>query len=165
MSGKLLQIHHLNLDIGEIDILRKVSLVIDKGESVGLVGESGSGKSMMALSIMGLLPKSANVKGSILFNRVNLLTLSERERAKLRGKTMAMIFQDPLASLNPLHRIGKQISEMLDVHGRFNQPQKQQRLEELMKQVELAPELGIAISPSAFGWAKTKNSYCYDDSP
>ena len=143
MPGRLLRIDRLNLNIGETNILKNVSLRINKGESVGLVGESGSGKSMTALAIMGLLPAGTVTTGDILLNNENLLSLSGPKRTKLRGRTMAMIFQDPLASLNPLHRIGRQISEMLDVHERLDPPQRRSRMEKLMRWTNLTADLAL----------------------
>jgi oligopeptide/dipeptide ABC transporter ATP-binding protein len=108
-----------------------VSFALGAGESLGLVGESGSGKSMLALALMGLLPPGARVRGEAWFwrpsavggttnggtgPRVNLLTLSERERIAVRGRDIAMIFQEPMTALNPVMRVGAQIAEAIHAH-------------------------------------------------
>lgn len=104
------------------EVVKKISFPIYEGEILGVVGESGSGKSMSALSIMGLLPDSAQVKsGSIEFckkdgNTVDLLQLSGQEREKIQGEEIAMVFQEPMTSLNPVMKIGKQVGENLALH-------------------------------------------------
>jgi oligopeptide/dipeptide ABC transporter ATP-binding protein len=103
-----------------------VSLALETGESLGLVGESGSGKSMLALAVMGLLPPGARVRGEIWLagangsgaSRVNLLSLTEGERIGVRGRDIAMIFQEPMTALNPVMRIGAQIAEAIRAHHR-----------------------------------------------
>ena len=102
-----------------------VSFTLEIGESLGLVGESGSGKSMLALALMGLLPPGARVRGEAWLagvsgsgsSRVNLLTLPERERIGIRGRDIAMIFQEPMTALNPVMRIGAQIAEAIRAHN------------------------------------------------
>ena len=101
-----------------------VSFALEAGESLGLVGESGSGKSMLALALMGLLPPGARVRGEAWFtggnvsvaSPVNLLTLPERERISMRGRDIAMIFQEPMTALNPIMRVGAQIGEAIRAH-------------------------------------------------
>jgi ABC-type dipeptide/oligopeptide/nickel transport system ATPase component len=94
-----------------------VSLTLERGKTLGIVGESGSGKSTLALSIMRLLPPAARiVGGEIRFEGEDLLKKSPREMRHIRGKRIAMILQDPMASLNPLFTIGDQVSESLRVH-------------------------------------------------
>jgi ABC-type glutathione transport system ATPase component len=94
-----------------------VSLSLERGKTLGIVGESGSGKSTLALSIMRLLPPAARiVGGQIRFEGEDLLAKSPREMREIRGKRIAMILQDPMASLNPLFTVGDQISESLRVH-------------------------------------------------
>jgi peptide/nickel transport system ATP-binding protein len=102
-----------------------VSFTLETGESLGLVGESGSGKSMLALALMGLLPPGAKVGGEAWLagangasaSRVNLLALPERERTAIRGRDIAMIFQEPMTALNPVMRIGAQIAEAIRAHS------------------------------------------------
>ncbi len=103
-----------------IDALKGISLEINRGEIVALVGESGSGKSVTCLSIMGLLPKYANVSGEIFFyhneKRINLLSLQEKDKRKIRGNLISMVFQEPSAVLNPLLTVGQQIVETVMAH-------------------------------------------------
>ena len=95
----------------------EVSLTLAAGSTLGVVGESGSGKSTLALTILRLLPPAAKiVSGEILFEGENLLAMSDVEMRRVRGKRIAMILQDPMASLNPLFTIGDQVSEPLRVH-------------------------------------------------
>jgi oligopeptide transport system ATP-binding protein len=120
-----------------------VSLSIGPGETVALVGESGSGKSVTSLAIMGLLPPAATVTaGSIRFRQrsgavIDLLTLSGRAWAELRGDQMAMVFQEPMSSLNPLHTVGDQIVEALRLHRRTT------RAEAVARGVEMLGHVGI----------------------
>jgi oligopeptide/dipeptide ABC transporter ATP-binding protein len=103
-----------------------VSFTLETGESLGLVGESGSGKSMLALALMGLLPAGAKVRGEAWLagangasgSRVNLLALSERDKIRMRGRDIAMIFQEPMTALNPVMRVGAQIAEAIRAHQR-----------------------------------------------
>jgi oligopeptide/dipeptide ABC transporter ATP-binding protein len=102
----------------ELPVVRGVSFAVEPGETVGLVGESGSGKSFTALSVMGLLPEGAAVTGGVVrYGGRDLLTLPERERRALRGPELAMIYQDPMTALNPLMKVGAQITEGLAAHG------------------------------------------------
>ena len=114
----------------------KVSLDLYKNEVLAIVGESGCGKSTLATTIMRLhnenLTKST---GEIIFNGKNLLDLTEEEMNKIRTKDIGMIFQDPLSSLNPLHRIGKQIEEALIYHTELSSEERQKRVIELLTQV------------------------------
>lgn len=102
----------------ELPVVRGVSFDVDAGEAVAIVGESGSGKSMTALSLMGLLPAAARVTGgSVHLDGRDLASLDESARRKLRGADIAMIYQDPMTSLNPLMRVGAQVVEGLEAHG------------------------------------------------
>jgi peptide/nickel transport system ATP-binding protein len=124
----LIDLRGLSVEIptpaGWIRPVDDVSFALGAGESLGLVGESGSGKSMLALALMGLLPQGARVQGEAWFagsngatnSRVNLFTLTERERIGVRGRDIAMIFQEPMTALNPVMRIGAQIAEAIRAH-------------------------------------------------
>ena len=104
-------------DRGVVKAVDGVSLHLDRGEALGLVGESGCGKSVTAMSIMRLVnPPGRVVGGQILLDGQDLLTKSEREMRRVRGNEICMVFQEPMTSLNPVHRIGRQIGEMLRVH-------------------------------------------------
>ena len=99
------------------------SFTVEPGELVAIVGESGSGKSVTALSILQLLPKQANVSGEILFNRnepVNLLKLSAKKITGIRGNEIAMIFQEPMTSLNPVFTCGFQVMEAIQLHQQIS---------------------------------------------
>ncbi len=124
----LLELRGLTVEIptprGWIRPVDDVSFSLGAGESLGLVGESGSGKSMLALALMGLLPPGARVRGEAWLSgangasqsRVNLFTLAERERIGVRGRDIAMIFQEPMTALNPVMRVGAQIAEAVRAH-------------------------------------------------
>ena len=123
-----------------------VSFDIYSGEILGLVGESGSGKSLSALSIAALLGEDKEVtSGSILFSLgsscQNILTLTEKELQKIRGKEISFVFQEPFSSLNPLVKIGSQISETLELHGEKDKGRNKARVMELMESLKL-PEPG-----------------------
>jgi len=103
-------------DGGMADALRGVSLTLEAGATLGLIGESGCGKSLTALAIMGLLPDGSRLAGSIRLDGRELIGLPEREHAALRGRRMAMVFQEPMSALNPLHTLASQIGEPLRLH-------------------------------------------------
>ena len=112
-----LHMHFFTRD-GVVKAVDGVTFALEPGETLGVVGESGSGKSVTALSIMRLIPEPPGkvVKGDIRFRGQSILAMSEKEQRKLRGNRIAMIFQDPMTSLNPVQRIGKQIAEPLRLH-------------------------------------------------
>ena len=101
---------------GPVQAVRGVDIDVAAGEAVGVVGESGSGKSVTFLAMMGLLPRNAEITGSAKVSGVELVGASRSTMNGVRGKKVAMIFQDPLSALNPVHRIGDQIIEMIDAH-------------------------------------------------
>ncbi len=105
---------------GPLDVLRGVSFEIQRGETLGLIGESGCGKSMTALAVMGLLPEGARVRGSIQLHARELVGVDDRALQALRGDRMAMVFQEPMTALNPVHRIGHQIAESLRLHRKMD---------------------------------------------
>jgi oligopeptide/dipeptide ABC transporter ATP-binding protein len=116
----------------------EVSLTIGAGETLGIVGESGSGKSTLALSILRLLPPAARIAGgSMRFEGEDLLAKSEAEMRALRGKRIAMILQDPMASLNPLFTIGDQVAEPLRVHERLRRSAAWRRARDLLQAVRI----------------------------
>jgi peptide/nickel transport system ATP-binding protein len=116
----MLQVKNLNVTLAgatrDISIVKDVSFELDAGRSLGVVGESGSGKSMTALALMGLLPGAIRASGSINLAGQELLTLSEQEMCSVRGNKVAMIFQEPMTSLNPVQTIGRQVAEPLILH-------------------------------------------------
>src|SRR5208282_3455600 len=119
-ADMLLDVANLAVDLpspaGARRVVHDVSFSLPAGESLGVVGESGSGKTMTALALMGLLPDGAVVSGVIRFEGLDLAGLGEIEMRKLRGDRIAMIFQEPMSALNPLHRIGAQVAEPLMLH-------------------------------------------------
>ena len=103
-------------DEGELKAVDGVSFDVRPNEVLGIVGESGSGKSVTSMAILGLLPASAKISGEVKFQGADLLTLPEKEKQKLRGGRMAMVFQDALAALNPVFNVGDQIIEAIKIH-------------------------------------------------
>jgi peptide/nickel transport system ATP-binding protein len=117
----ILQVKDLNISFnthrGEVRATRGVNFEIRQGEVLGLVGESGCGKSVTALSILGLLPPNARVSGKIEYQGKNLITLSNKDLQGIRASEIAMVFQDPFESLNPVYTIGDQIREVIEAHS------------------------------------------------
>jgi peptide/nickel transport system ATP-binding protein len=120
MNPPLLDVADLSVTLptahGRLAALRGVSLSLERGATLGLVGESGCGKSMTALALMGLLPEGAQVAGRIALDGAELTGLDDEAMAALRGDRVAMVFQEPMTALNPVHRIGAQIAEPLRLH-------------------------------------------------
>jgi oligopeptide/dipeptide ABC transporter ATP-binding protein len=138
----LLRVKDLAIDIvrgkSVFPAVKGISFYLDEGEILGIVGESGCGKSLSALSVPGLLPQAAKVSsGGVFFRGRNLHELSEREICSIRGKDLSMIFQEPLLSLNPLLRIGRQIEESLLLHGEKNRRANRERILEIMARLGL----------------------------
>ncbi|HHY75421.1 MAG TPA: ABC transporter ATP-binding protein [Firmicutes bacterium] len=131
---------------GPVRAVRGVDLSVREGEILGLVGESGCGKSATLLSIMGLLPPTGRiVAGKIRVGGVDVMALSKKELRSLRGNTVAMVFQDPMSSLNPAHKIGAQMREALEVHG---QPYSKDILVRLLQEVGIpSPETVLGYYP------------------
>jgi oligopeptide/dipeptide ABC transporter ATP-binding protein len=148
----LLSIRDLNIwfrsSQGSIQVVSHVDFDVEEATVFGLVGESGSGKSLTALSIMGILPHNAFSTGQIFFNGRDLLTMNENSKRELRGKEMAMIFQEPMTSLNPVLTIGSQIAEVLVTHLRMSKKEALERSIELLKAVRIpSPEMRIREYP------------------
>ncbi|NJP04560.1 MAG: dipeptide/oligopeptide/nickel ABC transporter permease/ATP-binding protein [Chloroflexaceae bacterium] len=119
-------------------ILEDISFDLAPGETLGLVGESGSGKSMTALALLGLIPPPGRISaGEIWLNRRNLLAMPPAERRRVRGREMAMVFQEPMASLNPVLTIGQHLVEPLQLHHRLNRRQARARALELLAMVQV----------------------------
>ena len=122
---------------GHLEALRGVDFEMQRGNTLGLIGESGCGKSLTALAIMGLLPDRATVSGSIALNGTELTQMSDAALCSLRGARMAMIFQEPMTALNPLHPIWKQIAEPLQLHQGMDLVSAKARALELLERVQL----------------------------
>jgi peptide/nickel transport system ATP-binding protein len=123
---------------GAVRAVEGVSFSIAPGETLGLVGESGCGKSVTALSVMRLLPRNSRVvSGRVLFDGTDLLALPETEMRAIRGNRVAMIFQEPMTSLNPVHTIGAQIAEAVRIHKRAGHAAAMARAEEMLRLVQI----------------------------
>jgi oligopeptide/dipeptide ABC transporter ATP-binding protein len=145
-GGPVLEVKDLTVefptDDGIVHAVRGVNFELHPGQVLGIVGESGSGKSVTSLAIMGLLPRSARTRGEVNFRGRNLLRLSDKEQAKVRGKQIAMIFQDPMTSLNPVYTIGWQLQEAILAHQDVGKDKAWARAVELLDLVGIpnAPE-------------------------
>ncbi|MGO3182495.1 MAG: ABC transporter ATP-binding protein [Aequorivita sp.] len=138
----LLSVQDLVVSFGKsnslVEVLHTISFDVFKNEIVGIVGESGSGKSVTSLSIMGLLPKKqAHLSGSILFEDNDLLKTDEEKFRKIRGKEIAMIFQEPMSALNPSLKCGFQVSEILQLHLNMNSSEAKEETISLFEKVKL----------------------------
>ncbi len=139
----LLDVHDLATQIRsadrEVRALNSLTFSVDAGETLAIVGESGCGKSMTALSLLRLLPPGARtVSGSVSLDGVDLLKLSEAEMRKVRGNRLAMIFQEPMTSLNPVMTIGSQVAESLRLHRGLSKHEAASESTELLRQVGIA---------------------------
>jgi oligopeptide/dipeptide ABC transporter ATP-binding protein len=135
-------------DDGVVRAVRGISYTVKSGQSMGIVGESGSGKSVSSMAVMGLLPKNARITGSIRFRGQELIGLDESGYAKIRGNKVAMIFQDPLTSLNPVYSIGYQIAEAVLAHNDISKDEALKRAVELLSVVGIPyPEQRIKNYP------------------
>jgi peptide/nickel transport system ATP-binding protein len=141
MPAPLLHIENLSVriptDEGVAEILNDLSFALNCGESIGLVGESGCGKSMTALAIMGLLPEAAQTSGAIRFDGHDLVHADEAALCALRGRRIAMIFQEPMTALNPVMCIGAQVAEGLRLHLRLGRAEAEDQARRLLDRVGL----------------------------
>ena len=149
----LLEIENLTVSFatasGPFRAVDRVSLAVDAGEVLAIVGESGSGKSVSMLAVMGLLPWTATVTADrMTFDGRDLLTMPARERRKLTGKDIAMIFQEPMSSLNPCFTIGFQLTEALKAHFGMGKAERRDRAVDLLRDVGIpAPEKRLSSFP------------------
>lgn len=143
MSDSILEVSNLRTsfftDDGEVPAVDGISFSIKEGEILGVVGESGCGKSVTSLSIMGLLPHPQGkiVGGQIMYEGKDISHLKEAEMRKLRGNDLAMIFQEPMTSLNPVFTIGEQLTEAIRLHNHMSKQEQNDRAVELLKLVGL----------------------------
>jgi len=155
-GGPLLRLEDLRVHIptsrGVVEAVDGVSFSVDEGEIVGIVGESGCGKSMLALSIVRLVPSPGRiVGGQVTMRGRNLLTLSEREMRRVRGSDIGMIFQDPSASLNPVMRVGDQVRETVEAHRSITGAQARQHALDMLRAVRIpSPELRYRDYPHQY---------------
>ena len=137
----LLQVRSLQVELpttrGWAHAIRDLSFDLARGQTLGLIGESGCGKSLTALALMGLLPEQARVSGSVQLQGRELMGLPEADWCRLRGARMAMIFQEPMTALNPVHTIGRQIAEPLQLHLGLDAAAARARALALLERVQL----------------------------
>ena len=133
----VLEVEHLTVqfptDDGVVKATRDVSFALQPREVLGIVGESGSGKSVTSLAIMGLLPKTARISGSVRFHGEELLGRSDDSMTRVRGRGIAMIFQDPMTSLNPVYTVGHQLAEAVRAHNDVSKDAAHKRAVELLE--------------------------------
>ncbi len=154
MERNVLEIKNLRTKLvtrkGNLYPVDGVTLAIPKGKIVGLVGESGCGKSMLANSIMGLLPENGSIaEGSITFDSQEFLALTSEERRKLYGDRLTLIFQEPMSSLNPVVRVGKQVAEVLKLHSpNLSSSERRKKVVDMFRSVGIPePEKRYAAFP------------------
>lgn len=141
VSQPLLSVENLSVsfkgDQGEIQAVKNISFTLEKGKTLALVGESGSGKSVSSLAILKLLPypKAFHPSGKIFFEGQDLLSLKDKQLQQIRGNDIAMIFQEPLTALNPLHTLERQIKEILDLHTTLEEKDKKNHIIALLNDV------------------------------
>ena len=153
MANPLLQVQNLSIDFIADGIVtnavKGISFEVATGEIMAIVGESGSGKSVTALSLLQLLPQQANIKGKMLFSKnetapVDLLNVSAKEINTIRGKDIAMIFQEPMTSLNPVFTCGYQVVETIQLHQQISSATAKEKTIELFEKVKLPePEIWL----------------------
>lgn len=147
ISSPVLQVNGLTVKVGETTLIDNIQFEIQSGEIFALVGESGSGKSLTSLAIMRLLPEALSVTaGEIKLNQTSLFALPEFKMQKVRGKRVAMIFQEPMTSLNPVMKVGEQVAEVLRIHLGLSKAQAR------LKVVELLNEVGIPDADARYDW-------------
>ena len=153
-SDILLQVDNLttafDTDAGQLTAVDGVSFDVRKGRTLGIVGESGCGKSVTAMSIMRLLPQPMGkiLSGKVLFDGQNLAKVSAEDMRSIRGNRISMIFQEPMTALNPVHRIGKQICEVLTQHNEMSPDDAWQKAVEMLDKVGIpSPEIRVTEYP------------------
>jgi len=149
-SAAVLEVDNLQVrfptDDGVVHAVRGVSYSLRPGEVLGIVGESGSGKSVTSLAVMGLLPRTARITGSVRFRGRELVGLNDREMSAVRGHGISMVFQDPMTSLNPVYKIGVQLAEALQAHQKGLSDRDAQK-----RSVELLDMVGIPNAAARVG--------------
>ncbi|MBB6352178.1 oligopeptide/dipeptide ABC transporter ATP-binding protein [Nonomuraea muscovyensis] len=139
----MLRVDRLSVHAGPAALVREVSFGIAPGERVGLIGESGSGKSLTALSLMGLLPEGVTATGTARLGERDLVGVPERRLKDLRGRQVSMVFQEPMTALNPLMRVGAQVTEVMTLHG-VPAARARERAVELLGRVRLPQPAQVA---------------------
>ncbi len=138
----LLEVNNLHVRLqthrGPADAVRSASFALERGETLGLIGESGCGKSITAMSLLGLLPESAQVTGSIRFDGQELVGQADAALCRIRGNRIGMIFQEPMTALNPVHTIGRQVAEPLRLHRGMSPADARKQAVALLDRVGIA---------------------------
>ncbi|MCH4540495.1 ABC transporter ATP-binding protein [Ochrobactrum sp. POC9] len=152
MTTPLLEMDNMSVELPiglkVADIVSDITLTLNRGERLGIVGESGSGKSITALAAMGLLPDRMRVRGTLRFDGEDLASKPEAELCKMRGRRMAMIFQEPMTALNPVKSIGAQIAEGRRLHLGESRADAERKARELLDRVGLpAPRFNLDLYP------------------
>lgn len=141
-----LRVTDLSVEIGGAELLHGITFSLAPGERLGFIGGSGSGKTLTALAVAGLLPEEAIVRGSIRLGETELIGLADRELAALRGERIGMVFQEPKTALNPLHRLGRQMTEALALHYSLTRAERREAALRLAARVGLRDPERIARS-------------------
>ncbi len=143
---RLLEVRDLAVSFGRrrAEAVRGVSFSLDAGQRLGVIGESGSGKTVTALAVMGLLPETAHVSGSVRLGGTEIVGLSEKGLAPLRGNTMSMVFQEPMTALDPTMRAGRQVAEVLRLHRGAEPGRARERVVEMLAEVGLGEPERVA---------------------
>ena len=161
-KATLLKIENLSVEYRTEDAifhaLNRISLEVNRGETLGLVGETGAGKTTLALSIMGLLPQNIGfiTSGDMHFNGKDITNIPERQMQKLRGSKISMIFQDPMTSLNPLMTVEEQIAEVLNAHQQLTDQQVSDRVDEMLRLVGIQPQRKVEYPHQFSGGMKQR---------
>lgn len=140
-NNLIIQAINLKISFGDFVAVKGISFAVEEGKTLAIVGESGSGKSLTALSLMGLLPKEAAISGSLQLNTNNqahnLIIVDNKQWQQLRGSEMGMVFQEPMSSLNPVMKIGKQLAEVILTHQQVDKQTAKQQAIEWLRKVQL----------------------------
>ncbi|WP_234122275.1 ABC transporter ATP-binding protein [Clostridium hydrogenum] len=156
MDNVLLEVNNLKTNFynkgSKIEAVRGISFKLNDGEIVGIVGESGSGKSVAMKSILGIIPKNAKIEnGEVLFKGRDILKLSNKEKQKIKGKDMAMIFQDPMTALNPLIKVGKHLEEVILRYNKISKKEARKKAIDMLNLVGIPmPEKRLNQYPHEF---------------
>lgn len=143
-SRALLQVHNMSVSFGGVQVVREVTLEVEKGTSLGIVGESGCGKSVTASAILGSLSAGSKVTGRLIFDGIDLQHATKAERTAIRGRGIAYVSQDPMVSLDPSYTVMNQLGELVGRHDKLRGAKRRARVLELLTQVGLPKPAGVA---------------------